>query len=200
MTFAAGWRRRLAPPVSFYASLEPEEKDLFMQQILDGRLSTTKISAFWKERGKSLSAMTVWKYRNKPEIAPSISRQAENKVYAAELQKHAQRIVTPKIKRLEEMAAETYELAKMDPKRQYKAMTDAMNVLLGVTRLEAEVTGELGAATKQEAEPQVNLSLSNMIILPRSAPYQAARDEVVDVETVGEEVPIEEDLRLIEDA
>lgn len=178
-----------------------------MAQLVDGSQSLAKIANFWKERGKPVSQMTISKWRRRPEVAGTIKgvvgEAIRKKSISHEIQKHAEKMVAPKINRLTEMAEETYELAKMDPKRQYKAMTDAMNVLLGVTRLEAEVNGELGqTAQKGGDESQVQLTLSNMIILPRSASYQAVGD-VIDVEDVGDGpdyVDSKQDLRLIEDA
>lgn len=183
---------------AFYYRLPEEHRRTFVEQLVDSEQSSESISAFWKEKGFPISAFSVYKYRKLPEFAESLGTGMRKKAFGAEVQKAAERTVAPKIRKLTEMAEETYELAKQDPKRQYKAMTDAMGILLGVTQLEAEITGEKGA--KQEQQKPATLTIEQMIVLPRTvtaaAPQLLEGDEVIDV---GPEIPLLEDMRLMED-
>lgn len=188
-------------PDSFFFRLPEPERKLFVQQLLTQEMGHSEIANYWTQKGYPISHVAIHKYRKKPEFAEALSKGMRKLAFRDEVERTAKRTVVPRLQKLVGMAEETFELAKGEGKKNYKAMTDAMGVLLGVVRLEAEVNGELGQAVAKEQASQ-SLTIEQMIVLPRTI---TTRDqlkgedvgEVVDVQ--GMEVPLLEDFRLLED-
>lgn len=194
-----------ARKLSYFAALSPEDRADFVVDLANKKMTLQAIADKWTVRtGNSITMMSIQRYRKKPEFASALGNAANRASLAVAFDKAAQRGIEPLLTDIGTKAREVYDLAKLDPKRNYKAMTDSLGILLEMTKLDAEVQGLIGGAVKQETSTKGNtLHLNQMIILPRTGPLQV-QGQAIPSQIEGhvedaEWAPIEEDMRLQED-
>jgi hypothetical protein len=194
-----------SPRLSYFAALSPEDRAEFVADLTNKKLTAVFIAQKWTAKtGNPITSMSIGRYQKKPEFAAALGQAANRASLAVAFDKAVRRGVEPALTDIGEKAREVYELAKLDPKRNYKAMTDSLAILLDMTKLDAEVQGLIGGGVKQESNSKGNtLHLSQMIILPRTGPLQVqGKAEAAQIEGHVEDAewePVEEDMRLLED-
>lgn len=190
---------------SYFAALSPEDRAEFVADLTNKKLTAVFIAQKWTAKtGNPITSMSIGRYQKKPEYAAALGNAANRASLAVAFDKAVRRGVEPALTDIGTKAREVYELAKMDPKRNYKAMTDSLAILLDMTKLDAEVKGLIGGGAREESNGKGNtLHLNQMIILPRTGPLQIqGKAEAAQIEGHIEDAewePIEEDMRLLED-
>jgi hypothetical protein len=191
--------------LSFFAALSPEDRAEFVADLTNKKMTLKGISQKWTVKtGRSISHQGIKGYRDKPEFAKALGQAASRASLATAFDKAVRKGVEPALTDLGNKAREVYDLAKNEGKRNYKAMTDSLALLLEMTKLDAEVQGLIGSGARQESTGgNRTLHLNQMIILPRTGPLQVeGRAEPSQIEghiEEGEWEPVEEDMRLQEE-
>jgi hypothetical protein len=191
---------------SYFAALSPEDRALFVADLTNKKLGVVAIANKWSATHGPINKSQIHRYRQKPEFAIALGNAANRVSLAKAFDTAVRRGVEPALGKVQSRAEEIYELAKMEPKRNYKALTDALGIMLEIAKLDPEVYERTGGASRQESQGngQTTLNLSQMIVLPRTGPLQVERTpeqallEDPDV-MEAEWMPVEEDMRLLED-
>ena len=191
---------------SYFAALSPEDRALFVADLTNKKLGVVAIANKWSATHGPINKSQIHRYRQKPEFAIALGNAANRVSLAKAFDTAVRRGVEPALGKVQSRAEEIYELAKMEPKRNYKALTDALGIMLEIAKLDPEVYERTGGAGRQESQGngQTTLNLSQMIVLPRTGPLQVERTpeqallEDPDV-MEAEWMPVEEDMRLLED-
>lgn len=190
---------------SYFAALSPEDRAEFVADLANRKMVLKTIAEKWTARtGNPITMMSISRYRKKPEFAAALGNAANRASLATAFDKAVRKGVEPALKDIGERAREVYDLAKNEGKRNYKAMTDSLALLLDMAKLDAEVQGLIGGGGRQEGESKGStLHLNQMIILPRTGPLQVeGKATAAQIEGHVEDAewePVEEDMRLLED-
>lgn len=191
--------------LSYFEALSEEDRAEFASDLVNRKLSNIDLANKWTVKtGRPITSMSIGRYKKKPEFAIALGRAARKASLADQFDKAVSKGVEPALRDIGSRAREVYDLAKGDPKRNYKAMTDSLAILLDMAKLDAEVQGLIGGGARQEsAASPTTLNLNQMIILPRTGPLQVeGKPQPQQIEGHVEDaewVPVEEDLRLLED-